>query len=57
MCHMTISDENIVEWLLNPFSGRGGDSASSGDPLSPVTSAQTSPCWKDDSKRRSFPDI
>lgn len=42
VCHMTISNENIVEWLLNPFS-RGEDSASSGDPLSPVTSAQTSP--------------
>jgi len=43
VCHMTISDENIVEWLLNPFSDEGRDSASSGDPLSSVTSAQTSP--------------
>lgn len=42
MCHMTISDENIVEWLLNPLGGGGGDPASSGDPLSAVTSAQTS---------------
>lgn len=43
MCHMTISDENIVEWLLNPFTDGGEDSASSGDPLSLVISVQTSP--------------